>query len=96
MDLLRVIRYNIFTPEENMALDESIAMSVGDGTSPTTLRFYGWKPSAVSIGYFQEVRQEVDLEYCHQHNIDVVRRICTLFAMLANCKNKTSRKGRRL
>ncbi|MDD1775732.1 MAG: lipoate--protein ligase family protein [Candidatus Methanomethylicus sp.] len=75
MDLLRVIRYNIFTPEENMALDESIAMSVGDGTSPTTLRFYGWKPSAVSIGYFQEVRQEVDLEYCHQHNIDVVRRI---------------------
>lgn len=28
----------------------------------------------VSIGYFQDVEQEVDLEYCHDHGIPVVRR----------------------
>lgn len=59
---------------ENMAIDEAIATGIAAGTSPPTIRFYTWKPSAVSIGYFQRLRDEIDLEACSMKGIDVVRR----------------------
>jgi lipoate-protein ligase A len=62
-------------PYHNMAVDEAIAISVGGGKSMPTLRLYGWRPSAVSIGYFQELEEEVDLGFCASHGILVVRRI---------------------
>ncbi|MDR1565787.1 MAG: lipoate--protein ligase family protein, partial [Treponema sp.] len=34
-----------------------------------------WKPPAVSIGYFQGLEEEVDLEACARYGVDVVRRI---------------------
>jgi lipoate-protein ligase A len=40
-----------------------------------TLRFYGWEPPAVTIGYFQGIGQEVDLDKCAQMGVDVVRRL---------------------
>jgi lipoate-protein ligase A len=39
----------------NMAVDEAILESHRQGHSPTTLRFYGWAPPAVSIGYAQRI-----------------------------------------
>ena len=54
----------------NMAIDEAVML----GRAPT-LRFYGWEPRAVSIGYFQGIEQEVDLERCAQLGVDVVRRL---------------------
>ncbi|HET7148744.1 MAG TPA: biotin/lipoate A/B protein ligase family protein [Candidatus Nitrosopolaris sp.] len=45
------------------------------GIETPTLRLYGWSPSAVSIGYFQSVEQEVNSEICEKTGIDVVRRI---------------------
>uniref|UniRef100_A0A7C3J548 Lipoate--protein ligase family protein n=1 Tax=Candidatus Methanomethylicus mesodigestus TaxID=1867258 RepID=A0A7C3J548_9CREN len=75
MDRLRVLGFSVFEPTVNMALDEAIAEAVGSAKSPPTLRFYGWSPSAVSIGYFQEIHEEVDLEFCHSNGIEVVRRI---------------------
>jgi len=60
---------------DNMALDEAVLRCVVAGTSPSTLRFYGWKPSAVSIGYFQGVEQEVDLDVCREKGVDVIRRL---------------------
>ena len=39
----------------NMAVDEAIAKARGEGKAPDTLRFYMWKPSAVTLGYFQSV-----------------------------------------
>lgn len=59
----------------NMGLDEAIMESVAAGTSPPVLRFYGWQPKAVSVGYFQGLREEVDLEACGRYGVDVVRRI---------------------
>jgi lipoyl(octanoyl) transferase len=38
----------------NMALDEALFTCAAEGASPPTLRFYGWKPAAVSLGYFQD------------------------------------------
>ncbi|MEM2759428.1 MAG: lipoate--protein ligase family protein [Nitrososphaerales archaeon] len=56
----------------NMALDEVLLNSVND---VPVLRLYGWKPAAVSIGYFQSMKEEVDVEKCKSMDIDVVRRI---------------------
>lgn len=56
-----------------MAIDEAVSESVADGASPT-IRFWRWKPSAVSIGYFQGIEDEVDLDACKESNVDVVRR----------------------
>jgi lipoate-protein ligase A len=59
----------------NMGLDEAILESVSQGRNLPTLRLYGWSPAAVSVGYFQGLREEVDLEACIRHGVDVVRRI---------------------
>ncbi len=63
------------TAFDNMALDEAILRCVAADKSPSTLRFYGWNPSAVSIGYFQGIEQEVDLAMCREHNVNVIRRL---------------------
>jgi lipoate-protein ligase A len=58
-----------------MGLDQAILESVSRGESLPALRFYGWSPPAVSIGYFQGLEEEVDLEACKRQGVDVVRRI---------------------
>lgn len=58
----------------NMAVDEAVSERVADGEGAPTLRFYRWSPSAVSIGYFQSLRDEVDIEACERDGIDYVRR----------------------
>lgn len=57
----------------NMAVDEAILLSVAQG-GPPTLRFYGWEPPAVSIGAFQDLEREIDLDTCKSLGVDVVRR----------------------
>ncbi|MFX0066171.1 MAG: biotin/lipoate A/B protein ligase family protein [Candidatus Hermodarchaeota archaeon] len=59
----------------NMALDEAILRARNEGLVPSTVRFYSWLPSAVSIGRHQELKTEVDLEAAKKHGVDVVRRI---------------------
>ncbi|MHA2208459.1 MAG: lipoate--protein ligase family protein [Candidatus Thorarchaeota archaeon] len=59
----------------NMAIDESIMLAVKEGDVPPTLRLYRWNPSAVSIGTFQGMTEEVDLDFCENHEIDYIRRI---------------------
>ncbi|KAA0015005.1 MAG: lipoate--protein ligase family protein [Thermoplasmata archaeon] len=54
----------------NMAIDEALLRK-----GIPTLRFYTWKPSAISIGYFQCIEDEVNLEECKRQRVDVVRRI---------------------
>ena len=63
---------NIF---ENMAIDESIFHETIKNRKHPTIRFYGSHPAAVSIGYFQDARTEVNIEKCHSAGVDVVRRI---------------------
>jgi lipoate-protein ligase A len=58
----------------NMGLDEALLESVATGADPV-LRFYGWNPPAVSIGYFQGLNEEVDVEACKRQGFDIVRRI---------------------
>ncbi len=70
----RVIGLQERSAFENMALDESVCESITAGVQPPTIRFYGWKPSAVSIGYFQSIEREVNLDVCKNAGVDVVRR----------------------
>lgn len=58
-----------------MSLDETIMRSLIDGKGENTFRLYRFKPSCVSIGYFQSVEQEIDLKRCKEHEIGCVRRI---------------------
>ncbi len=58
----------------NMALDEAV-LRLNKGKDIGTVRFYSWKPKAISIGYFQGIREETDIEKCSASGVDVVRRI---------------------
>ena len=58
-----------------MAIDESLFVSCQRKKSPPTIRFYGWTPPAVSLGYFQKVENAVDLKACARWGVDVVRRL---------------------
>jgi lipoate-protein ligase A len=57
-----------------MALDQALLESLAAG-SPPVLRFFGWQPPAVSLGYFQGIEDEVDLRACARRGVDLVRRI---------------------
>jgi len=70
--LLESGEHDAFT---NMAVDEAVLESRIHGEAVNTLRLYGWTRSAVSIGKFQRIANEVQLENCLNDGIDVVRRI---------------------
>ena len=75
MERWRLLDLHVADAYTQMALDEAILRAVGEGKAPKTIRLYRWRPSAVSIGYFQSVEEEVDLEACRRLGVDVVRRI---------------------
>ncbi len=58
----------------NMAIDEVMALGCSRGSSPPSLRVYGWSLPTVSLGYNQSSQGEVDLTTCRQRGIPVVRR----------------------
>jgi lipoate-protein ligase A len=62
-------------PALHMALDDVLAHEVGAGRRPPTLRIWEWAASAVVIGRFQSLRNEVDMQAAQRHGIEVVRRI---------------------
>lgn len=55
----------------NMALDKAIMVTA----EIPTVRFYQWHPPAVSVGCFQGLEEEVDIEKCQKLGISYVRRI---------------------
>ncbi|MCC6003440.1 MAG: lipoate--protein ligase family protein [Thermofilum sp.] len=58
-----------------MALDEALLVLRSLGRIANTLRIYRFKPSAVTIGYFQKIRESVNLEFLHERGIQYTRRI---------------------
>ena len=59
---------------DNMAVDEAIMWAVGERLVPPTLRLYGWRPPAVSLGYFQELDQGIDRSEIQKRSWHLVRR----------------------
>ncbi len=66
MDFIDTEYNNAFV---NMAIDEVLLSS-----KVPVLRFYQWKPNAISIGRFQNIN-EIDIGFCSKNKIDIVRRI---------------------
>ena len=57
-----------------MAVDEAVFRVGISRKAPSTLRFYGWRVPALSIGCFQDYEKEVDVEACRKFGVEVVRR----------------------
>lgn len=57
-----------------MAVDEALFLSYKENVSIPTLRLYGWRPAAISIGYNQNAEDLLNLEACLKQNVAVVRR----------------------
>ena len=57
----------------NMAVDEVLLDGVASGSAPPTVRFYGWAPPCLSLGYFQSF-DVVNVDGCRTLGVDVVRR----------------------
>jgi len=70
----RVLPYGRFDAPHTMAVDEAILRCHLRESNPSTLRLYGWKRPAVSLGYFQKTDETVNSRYCRERGIDIVRR----------------------
>jgi len=70
----RLIKDSYHTGFMNMAIDEAIMITHREGLVPPTIRFYQWSPPAVSLGYFQDLKKEIDVETCQDLGIGIVRR----------------------
>jgi lipoate-protein ligase A len=70
----RLIKDSYHTGFMNMAIDEAIMIAHREGLVPPTIRFYQWSPPAVSLGYFQDLKKEINVDTCKDMGIDIVRR----------------------
>ncbi|HET7371642.1 MAG TPA: biotin/lipoate A/B protein ligase family protein [Gammaproteobacteria bacterium] len=77
-----IVHAKAVPPALHLALDEVLTNEVGAGRRRPTLRIWEWDQSAVVIGSFQSVKNEVDLEAAGRHGFEVVRRISGGGAML--------------
>ena len=71
----RFLNTGVNTGAMNMAIDEAVLINHAEGLVPPTLRFYTWEPSAVTLGYFQSLEKEIDIQGCKQVGVDYVRRL---------------------
>ncbi|MGD6803908.1 lipoate--protein ligase family protein [Rossellomorea aquimaris] len=62
------------SPSYNMALDEALLDWHSEGKIPPVIRFYGWDPATLSVGYFQKVEKEINMEAVKEHGLGFVRR----------------------
>jgi len=69
----RLIESGYLDAYTNMAIDEAIFAMREKLGLPASLRFYSWKPAAISIGYFQKIENPSLDEYKRQ-KITIVRR----------------------
>lgn len=61
-------------PYYNMALDEALLNFVSRGEIDPVVRFYTWNPPTLSIGYFQRLSKEIDIEKVKEKGYGLVRR----------------------
>jgi lipoate---protein ligase len=57
----------------NLAVEEAIPRSVGEGKSPSTVRFWH-NSNTIVIGCFQSAKLEVNMEACKETGTTIVRR----------------------
>lgn len=70
----RVIDTGLRPAAENMALNRAILEARQADEIPGTLRFLRFEPCAL-LGFHQSAEQELNLDYCRAHGIEIQRRI---------------------
>jgi len=60
-------------PFMNLAVEEAIPRMVGEGKSPSTVRFWH-NSNTIVIGCFQSAKLEVNMEACKETGTEIVRR----------------------
>lgn len=73
-EVWRFIDSGMGSPSYNMALDEALLEWNSEGKMPPVIRFYGWNPATLSIGYFQKAEKEIDMDAVERHGLGFVRR----------------------
>src|SRR6266571_7792400 len=58
----------------NMAIDESVLAHHLKGEAPPTLRVFRWSQPSISLGRFQSIEREIELDLCQQRDVPLVRR----------------------
>ncbi|MDH9159987.1 MULTISPECIES: lipoate--protein ligase family protein [Staphylococcus] len=61
-------------PYYNMAMDEALLNFVSRGEIDPVIRFYTWNPATLSVGYFQRLTKEIDIEKVKEKGYGMVRR----------------------
>ena len=61
-------------PYYNMAMDEALLNFVSRGEIDPVIRFYTWNPATLSIGYFQRLQTEIDIDKVKEKGYGLVRR----------------------
>lgn len=74
MRQFRFIQSGFADAATNMAVDEALFLSFKEGVSPLTLRLYGWRPAAFSLGCSQHTTALLDLGACRSRGLGFVRR----------------------
>jgi lipoate-protein ligase A len=75
METWRLVDTGPRSGAENMALDEAFLEWKAAGRIPHTLRFLQFSSPTVLVGHHQSVEEEVRLDYCRAHGIDINRRL---------------------
>jgi lipoyl(octanoyl) transferase len=71
----RIINTGYKRAADNMGIDEAIMEAYAAEQAAPTIRFYGWQPAAVSLGYFQHGEKEINFAACKNQGLDIVRRL---------------------
>ncbi|MHA1519484.1 MAG: lipoate--protein ligase family protein [Promethearchaeota archaeon] len=88
METWRLIPFRTYDGYTNMAIDEILLNRVITKNSPNILRFYQWDPTTATIGRNQSLSAEIDMDFTHDNNVQVVRRITGGGAVLHSHKNE--------
>ncbi len=75
MTTWRYLPYAVYSGAENMAVDEALLLTMAHTQDPQpVLRFYGWSPATLSLGYAQSYHKEIDEDACLAEGIEIIRR----------------------
>ncbi|MCI2879830.1 lipoate--protein ligase family protein [Staphylococcus hominis] len=61
-------------PYYNMAMDEALLNFVSRGQIDPVVRFYTWNPATLSVGYFQRLKKEIDIDKVKEKGFGLIRR----------------------
>ena len=71
----QILDYSVASGKVQMDLDSELLSKRISSDIPNTLRFYSWKPTCITYGFFQNLNEEVDDSLRKKYSFDVVKRI---------------------